>query len=901
MNRELLTRVLAELEPLLELPEDAAERRLAELSGRDPALADALARALKADREGGSLFDYELKLDFPEHQESDARPGLHPGLRIGPWRLRRELGSGGMGRVWLARRADEHYEVEVAIKFVEGAGRDSIASEQMRQERQILAGLDHPNIARLVDGGVRDDGTPWYAMEYVRGQPLDRYCAERAPELREKLALIATVARSLHHAHQRLIVHRDLKPGNILVDETGEPHLLDFGIAKLLGDDAQGRPGAMTLLAAATPEYAAPEQRRGEPVGTTADVFALGVILFELITGRRPALDFWKPSSASGRGPLPSESLSGARALRRPVRGDIDSIVSQALAPATSARYASAEALADDIDNLLAGRPVAARRAGAGYRTAKFVRRHWLGVGFGAAATLALCLALAFSLVQTDRAEQALARANAVQRFLIGVFDAAEPGNYADGLVVPRRDLAERAAEQLDGMLEHQPESRVELLIAVGRILRQLGFPERARPPLEQALDELDRAPGSRGDAARLEALFELGQIHSLDERMAMAARSLREADSIAAELESPPVARAAILFQLARTLSDQREIEPALDALEQAARLANHRDASLELLPRIRLMTALTLDRAGRTDEAITVGEQAVDDARRILGPMHDRTGSAMSTLGGILRRGGRLDEAERMHREAVRIGIEGYGSPNPAAVNNLAALLRDQGRFVDAARWQRQALDLAAASFGDESATTARYRRALGLYQAGSGRVPEAIETLERAWRDHAADAGPEHPNSRLLRAQLARVLIGDGRLQAARDHVDALLPGDENSPENTPRAMVLTHLAAAALALAERDPDAAIKHIDVAEGVLAMHPERDPLDSTERVELSLIAGDARAAAGDFSAARVRWREALLYAQRLLGEAHPHRRGIEERLTGAAPLDVSASASRP
>lgn len=894
MKKIALDRLLAELEPLLELDDAAADRRLARIAAEDPVLAEALAEALAADRHGGSLFDFELDLEFASPPEAPPEPGLRAGLAIGPWRLERELGRGGMGQVWLARRDDDQYDVEVAIKFVDGVGRDSLFSDQVRRERQILANLDHPGIARLVDGGVRDDGTPWYAMEYVRGQPLDRYCAEHVCSLTGILRLMVCVAGALHYAHQRLIVHRDLKPGNILVDEDGNPHLLDFGIAKLIADDPPGQPGAMTLLAAATPAYAAPEQRRGETVGTTADVYALGVILYELITGVRPEIAISPDADAGRGGPLPSEALRGDRGLRRRVRGDIDSIVAQAMAPDPAARYASAEALAADIERYLVGHPVLARRAGTAYRIRKFVRRHWLPVSFGTAAIAALCLALVVSLVQTRRAEQALARAGAVQQFLISVFDAAEPGNYEAGLVVPRRDLAERAAERLEVMLARQPDARIDLLIAIGRILRQLGFPERARPLLEQAVAELDRQPAADRAAVRLEALFELGQVLSLDEDMARAADRLQAADEIAARMEAPPVARAAILFQLGLALSDLRRIEPALDALDRAARHASAHDGSLQLLPRIRLLTALTLDRAGRRESAIAIGEQAVADARRILGPAHERTASALSTVGGILRRAGRLSDAERMHREAVQIGMEGYGSPNPASINNLATVLRDLGRFADAARWQRQALALAESSFGEHSATTARYRRNLGLFQAGAGMHDQAIANLEQAWRDHSADAGEDHSDSRLIRAQLVRELVETGRLDPARNHVRALGPSEADS--GTPRSRLLVDMAIASLALAEGRAGEALERLQRATEAHRARAERDPLDTPERVELPLLLGDAFAATGDSESARAAWLEARERSRRLLGEDHPLRLGLERRLEAQA-ISVSAS----
>lgn len=890
MNELPLDRVLRELEAVLDLPEDQALAHIAGLELDDPVLAQAVRRAWETDRRGASLFEIDFEIDLEADDPESTAPApasatdtIRAGQRIGVWRLIRPLGQGGMGQVWLARRDDEQYRQDVAIKFIHGPVHGSLASEQMRQERQILADLDHPCIARLVDGGVREDGTPWYAMEYVAGLPLDQYCIERGLGLDARLKLIIRIAHALHHAHQRLIVHRDLKPGNILVDDKGDPHLLDFGIAKLLGIDPAPGPGNMTLLAAATPEYAAPEQRRGETVNITADLYALGVITYELLTGQRPSVDPWHVPESGERGPLPSEAPGLDRSTRRRLRGDVDSIVSQMLAPLPEHRYSSAEAVARDIEQHLQGLPVSARRAGAGYRTLKFVRRHWLGVSLGTVAVVALCAALVVSLVQTHRAELALTRANAVQRFLIGVFEASEPGDSATGLVVPRRDLVERAAGRLEQALVDQPDSRLELLIAVGRMFRQLGFAERARPMLEEAVAELESRPADAASRPLLvKAWYELGKAQLLDEDDPAAVVSLSRADSLAAAFDDPPVPRAAILFELGTALSGLHRLDEALAALDQATRLTDEADDSLALRPRIRLMTALTLDRAGRTESAIEVGKQAVRDARRILGPMHDRTTTALSTTGGILRRTGRLEEAEQLQREAVQISLAQYGTPNPAALNNLAGVLHAQGRLREALAWQQQALDLASASFGPRSSTTARYRRNLGLMLADSGQTDQAIEQLEQALADHAADEGEHTAHTMLMRAQLVLKLLALGAADRARPHAGQLANAPAAATDDYPRAQILVHMALAAMRLHEGDPATALTHLKQADTLYAAQA-RDPLDLWERVELAQLRALTFDALGDAPASRDAWQRAAESAARFLGPSHPLRQAIE------------------
>lgn len=894
MNSELWSRLARELDDLLDREPAARRLRLEALSAEDPELAGLVLDALSADQASIPLLDQALVLGLHEFDidESDARPSLDAGLRIGAWKLLERLGCGGMGEVWLAERDDGQYQLQVAIKLIDGVLDSELLRDQLRRERQILAGLDHPNIARLLDGGVRENGTPWYAMEFVQGKPLNRYCREAGLDVDERMQLIARVARAVQHAHGRLVVHRDLKPQNILVDARGEPRLLDFGIAKLL-QDAGGDAGAVTLLGASTPDYAAPEQRHGRNVGTAADIYALGVIAHELLTGVLP--DHAGPANEDQtRGPLPSEAPGVDRKTRPALRGDLDAIVSQALAPAPEARYASADALADDIERFLQDQPVLARRAGAGYRTRKFIRRHWLGVGLGAGAVIALCLALGVSLVQTQRAERALARANAVQEFLIGVFDAAEPGNYEAGLVVPRRDLAERAAERLNIVLEHQPEARVDLLIAIGRVLRQLGFADRARPLLQQAVDELGSQGRMARDARAVSALFELGQIESLDERMDAAAEAFERADALAVAVDETPVARAAILFQLGIALSDVHSFQPALDALQQAAGLANAKDGSLALLPRIRLLMALTLNRAGRVEESLSTGEQAVADARAILGPRHERTASALSTVGGMFRRAGRPEQAEAMLLEAVDIGRQAYGHADSAALNNLAVLISDLGRHVEAERHFSQALELAAARYGGEAAATARYRRNLGLCQAWAGRFDEGLASLESAWRSHVAATGWGHPNSRFMQAQLAWMMQRAGRGDQARQLLPDLREGLPGLRIEYPRGAIRIEMVSAAAAIDAGRPDQALAYVEAAESMLDARRARMPLDNHERVELALLAGDVHAAAGLADAARARWKDAMTLAVQLLGPDHPLRHETESRLRIGLPSPV-------
>lgn len=880
MDAALLARLSAELDRLIDA--DPAEQRaaVARLSETDPVLARALERALAAACSEWPLIDNGLSVLFPADEEPPA-DSLEAGTRIGAWRLVRELGRGGMGRVWLAERDDAEYRFEVAIKLLEGVPGSGLLRTQFLRERQILADLDHPSIARLVDGGVHENGTLWYAMEYVRGAPLNLWCQARKLGIGERLALLARIARVVHHAHTRLVVHRDLKPANILIDEAGEPHLLDFGIAKLL--EAEPAPGAgpLTLLAASTPEYAAPEQRQGRPVGTTADVYALGVIAHELLAESRPPAG----SGDARTGHLPSSSPGLDRRLRVRLRGDIDAIVACALATDPGYRYGSAEAFAEDIERHLDGLPVRARPAGAAYRIGKFVRRHHLAAGLGLAAVAALCIALVVSIVHTARTERALARAEAVQAFLLNVFDAVEPGPGDTGILT-QRELADRAAAQLDRALVAQPDTRVDLLIALAQVFRKLGFAERARPLLAGALATLDDETAPASDPRRIEALYALGRADYYADEFGASVRHLTEADRLAAAAGLPPGRRAGILFELGAGQSRLLMLEDALDSLDRAEAMARRSPQGQPLLPRILLLKALTHRRDGRLDQAIGSGEEALEAARREYGALHVRTAAALSTVGAMQRRAGRLDAAEAMLREALEIELEAYGQAQPATLSNLGAVLLDQGRLDESGRRFQEALDRAEARYGAGSASAASYRRNLAMQQWLAGEAEVAAAALEQAYARYAAEHPPASSYNLNMRVQLAAVLAAAGRRDEAAQLLPAIFERGTEAPSSITGVVRRAHGVAAQIALAAGQLEAAHEHIEAA----LVGLDAAELETAVRTRLGLVAGDIALAAADAEAARRHWSAALEVAGRL-GEAHPYRLALIERLDKLGP----------
>jgi eukaryotic-like serine/threonine-protein kinase len=430
-----------------------------------------------------------------ERPLADADADAAVGRTIGPYCLESCIGHGGMGAVYLARRADHTFERRVALKMVRGDMSSDVVVRRFEHERQILASLDHPHVARLYDGGTTPDGLPYFVMEYVEGQPITDYCARHRLDTRARLAMFRTVCSAVQYAHQRLVVHRDLKPGNILVGEDGQPTLLDFGIAKLLAGAGGAESAGATLVSALTPDYASPEQVRGDTVTTATDVYSLGVVLYELLAGRRP-FDVHARSlqdivrTICDTDPMPP-SAAPPDAADRPdracppqdLRGDLDAIVLRALRKEPERRYRSVQDLSDDIGRFLEGRAVVARGHARAYRTARFVTRHWTAVLFAAVLLASLVGGLVLVVREQQIADEQRRRAErrfADVRRLAGsfLFEVQDAIQDLPGAIRTRALVTRRAVEYLDGLAAEAGDDdtlRAELAHAYTRVGDVLG------------------------------------------------------------------------------------------------------------------------------------------------------------------------------------------------------------------------------------------------------------------------------------------------------------------------------------------------------------------------------------------------------------------------------------------
>ena len=488
------------LREALDLPQSGRQHFLEQASAGDPALLASLLRLLELDAGADSFLDATLdevvvKLLSEDADLSEALDDVAPDDRIGPWRVIRKLGSGGMGTVWLAERADGAYSQQVALKTIK-LGMDSASVlAQFRRERNLLARLQHANIASLIDGGVDARGRPWFAMEHVQGMSLRDWMAGNPP-LFARLRLFEKLCLAVAHAHQQLVIHRDIKPGNVLVHDGDEPKLLDFGIAKLLADEDGAQ--TATVHRFASRDYAAPEQLRGEAVSTATDVYALGALLFEMLTGERYSSVQGNDTSPTRPSEVPGLS-SGADAVSSSMlRGDLDAIVTRALAEEPMRRYASALSLGEDVENYLYGRAVKARPDSTWYRFRKLVTRNRIATASVVVALVALVIGLAVSVRQTARAEHQAQRAVAVTKYLTGLFDAGR--SNSGGTKVRDRtvgDLLEDSASQLRGELATQPDVRDELYTILIEIFDSNDQPERSLTLARERVESAEAAWGA--------------------------------------------------------------------------------------------------------------------------------------------------------------------------------------------------------------------------------------------------------------------------------------------------------------------------------------------------------------------------------------------------------------------
>ena len=698
MTPERWRELRAVFDRLSSLAESERETELAALAESDAELA----------REARSLLLAEAR--DAQFLHSPAGGGFERrGEQVGPWELLSPLGEGGMGTVFLARRADRSFDKLAAVKFVHSELLSPRLRERFAAERQALAALEHPGIARLLDGGESANGEPYLVLEYVEGLSLLAFASERGLARRQRLDLFLQILAAVAHAHRHLIVHRDIKPSNILVTAGGEAKLLDFGVAKILTPIAGDVGATRTLLRALTPEYASPEQVLGGATTTATDVYSLGVVLFELLTGRRPY------RVATGAPEEWAEAALHQEVARAPeLKGDLEAIVRKALRKQPGERYSTVDAFAEDLQRYLDARPVAARRGSVVYRAAKFVRRHRAALASICAALALLAATVTVSAVrlrrERDRATAEAETARSVAGFLSALFQNADPARTR-GAKLTAREVLEQGARQIERDLAAQPVIQAQLLTVLGAVQRDLGLLESARPLLEKALT-LRSAEGAAGRLGEAAALYELGVLDRMEGDLENAKRRLRQALTLRESLLAP----------------QDREVARTLSALALVFRLEGDLAQARPLIER-----ALALARAS--------------DAGR----PSSETGRWLNHLGLILQDGGDYEKARAAFAESLEIIERSDGTNSPLAaipLDNLGQVLRVLGRPAEALPHHQRAKELVDGTWGVEHTQYGNALNSLGTTLVALDRETEALALYERAAAVYASALGAGHP---------------------------------------------------------------------------------------------------------------------------------------------------------
>jgi len=695
------------LDQILDAPATRRDALLHELCNGDRLLRDEVASLLAAHRQAAT---------FLSHPVADEMEDPFLGRSLGPYRLAARIGAGGMGVVYRAEREDGAFRQEVAVKIM----RRGLDAERMvagfLHERQILAGLNHPHIARLYDGGATEEGLPYLVMELVAGEPIREYCRRRRLNIRQRLGLLRKVCEAVHYAHRNLVVHRDIKPGNILVDHDGEPKLLDFGIARLLQPRRDDEPTSAFGLAAMTPEYASPEQIRGELATTASDIYSLGVLAFELLTGVRPYGISDRSEDSLRRAicqapparPRAAARAAGETAPAGTIDRDMEKILLMALRKEPERRYASAQQFAEDIDRCLTGFPVVAATDGFGYAAWKFITRHRGATAAALAALLLTAVYLASAWLQRRQTIRQYARAERLALFMKDLFQVHDPYR-ADPIVNPKvtaRELLDRATRQIDRAFADDPAVKADLLLAMGEAYIGLGHYDRAGEALQTAVALRARRFGETDP--------ETQKAVAAKAKLALARRNLDEADA---------------LFQAAAPAFQGESSAGAAEWLRGRAATAHHR-YRYEQAERFYREALATLERAGMAEAPLAA--------------------MILNDLGHAYYKQDKYADAERAHRQALSLEETAFGREhglNASILDNLGIVLRQVGRLEEAKDTFQRSLAIRETVLDENSLEIADSCNNLGLTHIRLWRHDLAEPVLRRALAIRQAVLG-DHP---------------------------------------------------------------------------------------------------------------------------------------------------------
>ncbi len=838
-DTDRLQRIRRIFDAVIDLPPAERATALDRLTGGDEALRREVVEVISGAESTASI----LESPAASAGTTQARAASIVGVRLGPYHVVRLIGMGGMGAVYEAVRDDDQFTRRVAIKIVQRGVDSEITHARLRRERQILASLQHRNIATLHDGGVMPDGRPFLVMEYVDGAPITTWCNARALPIGDRIDLFRQVCSAVHHAHQNLIIHRDLKPGNILVTGDGTVKLLDFGIAKLLGADEQESGGALPLTRggarAFTPEYAAPEQIRGETLTTASDIYALGVVLFELLAGRRPyvtrgqALVDIERAVLDTPVPRPSAVVSDDAAqhagdrsrirLRQRLQGDLDSIVLTALQHDPARRYPSVQALSDDLRRHTAGLPVQAQRDWAGYRLAKFVQRNKAATVASTMAILALVAGVIGTSLQARRAEREQLQAVQVSAFLRDLLASVQPETGRRDAQVSQ--VLDSASRRIARELGTSPAVRADLETVIGKSYQGLGRYDDAEPHFVTSLalrrqtagpnsvavleglcglaelylakgsldstaavlaDAQQRMTPATPDSVRATVLSDLGSLAHGQGRNADAEHFHREAMAIQRRVYGPTSDRVAVsLSDVSVAVGDQGRLAEAesLDDVALAMLRTNHPEPS-ERVAMVLAQLASVRDFEGKIGPADSTYRETLALEKQLLGPEHPDYAGTLSNYSMFVFDQKRYTEAAADAREILALRGKTLPESHPAisaALQTLGRSLDQLGDSAGAERALRESLALRRKYLGAHSWPVASAEGVLGEHYTLLRDYRRAESTLLAAQALFDSTVGDDSPRTQVNTRRLVALYTAWGKPKEAAAYA-ATLPGGQ-----------------------------------------------------------------------------------------------------------------------
>ena len=790
--------------------------------------------------------------------ESVRRLGAAPasGMRLGAWKIIDEIGSGGMGTVFLAERADGAYSGHAAIKVIRGLP-DRAGLERLKRERQILADLQHPNIARLLDGGTTDDGQPFLVLEYVSGQPIDEWCRRDRGRPDAIVRLLLTVLDAVAYAHRHLVIHRDIKPGNVLMTNEGHPVLMDFGIARLLETDDDDIASETVGGTFHTPGFASPEQAAGGRITTASDIYSLGRLMAELL--------------ATASEPIPRE---------------LAAIVEYATREEPEQRYRDAGEFRADLVAWLDERPVAAVSDRRSYRVRKFLRRNRYAAGI-AAAGLALALVLVGQLMQENqraraaeaRAQVEAANAEQVLDLLIGAIEAVQPGE-AQGREITVQEVIERAEAQIGSARLEDPRPRIRILTALGLLYQSLERNEKAVELLDRAA-QLARSEGRPADEIRALALLGISEIRL--GRNDAAGKSLSRGTELAERHpELPALVRADAWNSFGVWATEMDRLGQARAALDRALILRREANAPGDVVASTLHNMGLVATRNGDFTEALDRFDQALALKRDTIGRLHPSYVLSITSKAVALGQLGRYSEVREAADDALEIRRQLLGDDHPglhASIHQLANIHHDLGDFDRAIELYRRALELEGRSLGNRSDWL--YVNNLGAAFEDQGDV-ERAETQYRASIELRRELfGPEHSATLRARHNLARVLLAQGKVNEAGSICDEVLRLRTRAFGAEHPDTLRSRLLAARITLAA-DPDDATSLDALTESVASFAQALSP-ESFSVLNARAALGRALLQAGDLESARRTLEGAAAGFRKALAPDHPLAAAIE------------------